>query len=358
MLNEDLIRSGAAAPSPEPLNTGKFLVGAQVCNLWRRESSWDPIKRFPERKPLLGWYKEAEPEVTDWEIKLALDHGIQFFMACWYRAKSNLGQTPIEPVLDHWLTGLPQSKYAEQFKFMIMWENVNDVASGAASAEDLLDNLLPYWMDHFFSKSNYLVLQGKPVFSIYGVEKFVSDMGGEEQAAQVLAQMRKVLQQAGFAGLTVWGHHCWGSPYAKHEKMQRIGIDYSFAYHWPTFAEGALPETPEQPTAEDIIAGHEVCWQGQAEGAVPNILTCSMGWDSAPWGFSCTRKQWKLHPEQFKTLCQRAKQTMEVRQTDGLEGHVMLIDNWNEYGEGHYIFPTEEHGLGYLQAIRDVFELK
>jgi hypothetical protein len=34
---------------------------------------------------------------------------------------------------------------------------------------------------------------------------------------------------------------------------------------------------------------------------------------------------------------------------------IILFDNWNEYGEGHYILPTEEFGYGYLEAIKEVF---
>lgn len=33
----------------------------------------------------------------------------------------------------------------------------------------------------------------------------------------------------------------------------------------------------------------------------------------------------------------------------------MLLDNWNEFGEGHYLFPTREFGFGYLDAVREVF---
>jgi hypothetical protein len=33
----------------------------------------------------------------------------------------------------------------------------------------------------------------------------------------------------------------------------------------------------------------------------------------------------------------------------------VLLDNWNEFGEGHYLMPTREHGFGYLEAVRRVF---
>ena len=46
---------------------------------------------------------------------------------------------------------------------------------------------------------------------------------------------------------------------------------------------------------------------------------------------------------------------MDQKASTGLEQRMILIDNWNEYGEGHYIFPTHQFGFGYLDAIREVF---
>ena len=34
---------------------------------------------------------------------------------------------------------------------------------------------------------------------------------------------------------------------------------------------------------------------------------------------------------------------------------MLLLDNWNEWGEGHYISPAQEHGFAYLDAVREVF---
>ena len=33
---------------------------------------------------------------------------------------------------------------------------------------------------------------------------------------------------------------------------------------------------------------------------------------------------------------------------------MLLLDHWNEWGEGHYLAPYREYSLGYLDAIRKV----
>ena len=348
--------TGPVAPKPSPADTTPYLIGAQMCPLWKSAKAWQPITLYPERKPVLGWYDESNPAVTDWEIKYALEHGVSFFLVCWYRAKDNVGQQPIRALYEHWITeGLFKSRQQDKFKFCIMWENANSVAAGIASEDDLLNNLLPYWIDTFFKKSNYLVVEGKPVLAVYNVDKFVKQLGGEAQAAVAVKRMEAVCRAAGFRGLTFMGQHCWGNPIPPTTQMKRLGLSHSFAYHWPSFMGRAYLPAGAAPDAGRVMAGQEKCWQTMATQALPNIVTVSMGWDSTPWGGATSKVRWRLTPDQFKTLCTQAKRVLDQRRSTELEGRMILIDNWNEYGEGHYIFPCQEFGFGYLDAIRSVF---
>ena len=349
----NLVKSGAYIPPPTPVNTGRYIVGAVMCPLWNDGSRWQSITQFPDRQPLLGWYDEGTPEVTDWEIKWALDHGISFFMVCWYRAKENDGK-PVKPALEHWLhQGLFPSRYGSQFRFTINFENHNPNFCGQVSEADLLENLLPFWIKHYFRNPSYLLLDGQPILGIYDVERFVRDLGGEPRAHATIEKLRAGCRQAGFSGLHLLGQYCWGKPTKlreQAERIQRLGMDASWSYHWPTFT-GAFDKQP-RPTGAQAIAAQASLWRTLPP---PNLLTLSMGWDSQPWGFSQSRTQWRLTPDEFKALCQQAKSLLDQRNTTDVAGRIVLLDNWNEYGEGHYILPTREHGFGYLDAVREVF---
>jgi len=339
-----------AQEAPVPAGTGRYLVGAQMCPIWNGDGRWKAIRPFPDRMPLLGWYHEGDPAVTDWEVKWALDHGISFFMVCWYRAKENLGHSPVHALCEHWLQSLPNSRFGAQLKFAIQWENANDIACGVASAADLLENVLPYWIENFFRRPNYLMDEGRPVLAIYDMRKFSDQLGGEAGAAAVMGKMRAACRRAGFAGLTVLGQQCWGAPEAPVEKIKRAGADGTYPYHLPSF-EG-FPEGPNPPAAA-IIAAQERAWRRTL--VLPRIVSVSMGWDSAPWGRMFGRMQWRLTPAEFRELCVRAKATLDARTGGGIAERMVLIDAWNEFGEGHYVFPTQEHRFGYLDAIREVF---
>jgi hypothetical protein len=80
-----------------------------------------------------------------------------------------------------------------------------------------------------------------------------------------------------------------------------------------------------------------------------------MGWDEEPWRFRYSKVQWRLTPAEFEDLARRARALLATRTGDGPADRLVLLDNWNEYGEGHYLMPTREQGFGYLAAVRRVF---
>ena len=55
------------APNPAPSN---YDVGVFMYPGWSRYSNWDYIRSFPERMPMLGYYKDGDPRVIDWQIEV------------------------------------------------------------------------------------------------------------------------------------------------------------------------------------------------------------------------------------------------------------------------------------------------
>ncbi len=264
-------------PPPKEVRTDPYRVGVFMCPLWKTGAingkEWNAIVPFPERQPVLGWYDEGDPEVTDWEIKYLLEHGITFGITCWYRDKGNLGQ-PVKPWLGHWLhEGLFKSRYGDRFTFAIMWENIAKQACGLASEKDLLENLLPFWVENYFRRPNYLRVDGKPVLMIYGISRFIDELGGEEQAKAAVAKMRDDCRDRGFGGLTIVGEH-HVQPADHLLAMANIGIDGVASYHWPTFT-GAFPR---EPNAEKLIAAQQCCWRELVKYSLPaGHGICGMG---------------------------------------------------------------------------------
>jgi hypothetical protein len=330
-------------PEPQPVPTRR-LVGVHYCPLWKegaRSGGWGLIEPYPGREPLLGWYDEHNPEMTDWEVKWALDHGINFFVYCWYRDGV---EDTVTPFLGHALhEGLFESRYGDQFKFCLMWENQSR-QWGVKSREDLLDTLLPYWMEHYFTRDNYLVIDNKPLLFVYRPERVVEDLGSEEAAREAFDAMRERCREAGFDGMYILGEDRNTRPEPL-ELMKRLGMDLSFSYCWP------IADNPDDATA--IRKQREIWETRKALDVLPDLVTVSMGWDSTPWHPSATK--WALSPAGFEQACREADAFMDTLPADSLASKIVILDNWNEYGEGHYIFPTRRYGFGYLDAVRAAF---
>jgi len=329
-------------PPPKVVKSD-LMVGAMMCPLWTqgtRQGGWQEIQPYPNREPLLGWYDENSPEATDWQIKWCLEHAISYFVYCWYRVGVN---GPVRQTLGEALhQGLFKSRYGSMFKFAIMWENAN--GADVSSRQDLMDNLLPFWIKNYFSRSNYLKVDGKPLLFIYDPPRLAQDLGGTLQARQAIEDMRRACRKAGFAGLTVLGEYR-GTDKTAVRQMKDMGMDYSFAYCWPI---------PGEPAPAKAVAEQVRFWKERRDmNILPSLVTVSMGWNPSPW--YPTRNRWRLPPSYFKTLCEDAKQFIGNSKSPGLQNRMVLIDNWNEFGEGHYIEPTRQYGFGYLDAIRSVF---
>lgn len=172
-------------PVPQPVVT-QILVGAHHCPLWEADKPqmWDQVLKHPERTPTLGFYSQENPEVADWETKWAVEHGISFFVYCWYRngqggpVKMNFGSAIHDALL--------KSRYVSKMKFAIMWENQMRGTAGVANEADLMENLLPFWIENYFRHASYLKIDNKPLLFIYRPEFLVQDLGGVEQVRAAL----------------------------------------------------------------------------------------------------------------------------------------------------------------------------
>ena len=79
-----------------------------------------------------------------------------------------------------------------------------------------------------------------------------------------------------------------------------------------------------------------------------------MGWDNEPWITGVTGDF--ATPELIEELSEYVLQKFDEAEKAGNPvSRNVLFTCWNEYGEGHFYMPSNVHGFGYLNAIRDAF---
>ena len=84
---------------------------------------------------------------------------------------------------------------------------------------------------------------------------------------------------------------------------------------------------------------------------LPEVVTVSQGWS----GWRDEGSIWKIPPPEYKELLRKAEAIVRSFPANELGSKILLLDNWNEWSEGHYLAPHREYGFGYLDAVREVF---
>ncbi|MCC6727880.1 MAG: glycoside hydrolase family 99-like domain-containing protein [Chthonomonadales bacterium] len=332
------VAARGAMPPPQPVG-GKVDVGVYYFPGWRTAANWAPIMRFPERRPVLGWYREGEPSIADWHVKWALEHGITFLAYDWYWSQ---GARSLEHALHD---GLFRSRYGNLLKFCLLWANHN--APNTSSYDDL-QAATRYWLDNYFRRSNYYTIDGKPVVIIFTPHRFRADMGSDE-VRRAFDAMKEACRGAGLPGLYLIA--CVGGDTAEAHAAAREGYDAITAYNWPGLG---VPGDSRWAPFDTLPEAYRRQWQALADASpLPMMLPVSGGWDSRPWHGEAALVRYGRNPASFRRHLAQAREFIERHPGKTLP--VALIEAWNEFGEGSYIEPQKEFGFGYLDAIREVF---
>ncbi len=325
-------------PVPKPIDTGDYVVGMNVCNLWREGShfGWDHISPFSDLEPLLGYYEEAVPETADWEIKFLVEHGIKFQHPCWYCPQWSIS-APVRGGNEALNRGLLVSRYADMMKFIFMWENTSGQID---NFEQFRDYIWPYWKEYYFSNPNYLVMDNKPVMTCYLISLFVQKFGGMENAIQAMKFMKEDIKTLGFDGLIFIFHDLHDRSMKVFGPIVEVGSDGIYGYHWNNLGKDPKHQMNRMRTNRSF--GMYV---------VPVI---GVGFNNIGWAH---------HRERLITLGDHEKVPEYIKNElipqykddEPYKSKLIMCATWNEYGEGHYMMPSKLHGFGYLETIKKAF---
>ncbi len=329
-------------PVPQPVQSD-YEIGAFYYPGWQSAAKWDPIQRTsPERKPVLGWYDEANPECADWQIKWAVEHGIKFFMVDWYwsaGARHN----------EHWVhDAYMNARYHKYLKWCMMWANHN--RPGTHSEEDQRA-VTRYWLDKYFDMEEYYRIDDMPVVIIWSVARMRADMGGSEGVKRLLGISQELAREAGYKGIYFvamkWPEASTDPKII--EQLKDEGFAMTSIYHYMGHG-GRAEDTRRYPfelVAESTYPFFKAWQQASPLPFLPNLST---GWDSRPWHGDRATVIYGRSVALFERICQDAKRFADE---SGLKR--LALGPLNEWGEGSYIEPCKEFGFGMYDAIRDTF---
>ena len=345
-------------PEPQPVKSAVEITAIYYPGT-EQMSEWDMIAQTcPERKPLLGWFDEGNPEAIDWQIKWAVEHGISSFCVDWYWNKGFRR-------LEHWVKGYYKARYRKYLKWYMMYANHNQ--PGAHSTEDQIA-VTKYWIDNYFKTPEYYKIDGKPVVCYWSADNLDRDFIAEAEAQgeklgqnayegirRAFAISEKMAKEAGLPGIH-WQHMWNNTAYDPVVTfgMRDAGVSSSISYGIIGQARFLAPKAAakaEGLTYDMVMEAMPKLWTTKAvQQELPWWLPIPTGWDDTPRSFAKARVIRGRTPEKFAAVCREARAFCDK---NGIK-HV-VIHPINEWQEGSYIEPNEEYGFGMYDALRDAF---
>jgi hypothetical protein len=306
------------------------------------ERGWEPIKTYPEREPLLGWYPEGEVSVAQKQIEWMHQYGIDFIVYDWYWSPDNHVR------LDHALNAYLKAPNRNLEKFSLLWANHSEVPKSA----DQFAAIVKFWIANYFKSEQYLSLSGKPVVFVFSVTRLRQDAERFGKATRDLLETARTLaRKEGLPGIYFVGGIQNDSPELE-KYAAESGYDAISTYN---YGAGQYTSAPSHSYAE-LDADYRDHWSWTLHhSTLPYFVPMTAGWSRKPWGGSGDPRHDDSisSPEKFEQHLRAAKQIMEANPEKTLRLGVICC--WNEFGEGSYIEPTKSWSFSYLEAVKRVF---
>ena len=333
-------------PAPQRADTGDTLIGMLSCDLWHEGShlGWDRINDFDGggRKPLLGWYEDGSPEAADWEIRFLTEHGVSFRMPCWYRPRDTVGcpfKTPLHSEGLH--DGYFHARYSQQLKFAVFLTVSPGEIAGYA---DFCDHVLPYLEEYYLKDPRYMTIDNQPLIGVYSYPVLREAMGGEEAVCAAMERVREVCRGLGYDG-ALFITSLFGLQSAENAEIEAGGSDLACAYGW------GIPFSDSGNGQAAILQ-----YTKTHDGVNKLVASVTTGFDFYPWEGSNASQT--VTPGEFARLCRFVRDRyLPAFPEDSLLSRLVILDNWNEYAEGHAMCPSAEYGFTWLDTVRETFAL-
>lgn len=312
----------------------------------------------------LGFYDLRMPEIREQQAKLAKDAGIEGFMYWhyWFGNGRKLLERPFDEVLK---SGKPD------YPFCLGWANHSwsrktwTAKNVAGKPSMLMEQLYPGVEDyiaHFydvlpaFKDNRYIKVDNKPFFLIFDCINFVD-------IRLFIDTWQELAKENGLEGIHFVGNANGYVAESKIDEIIKCGVDAvvftnaiaaqksvsngKIGLLWKKIRRKYIGTGPEIYDYKKIIDNIHSEYE-----KMDNIYPCVFpDLDRTPRSGKGAVIYKNSTPNLFKEYVTQTKKIVEERPG---EHKIIMINAWNEWGEGKYLEPDQQHGTGYLDALREV----
>lgn len=314
-------------------------VGVYYFSGWSNDpfnaaDSWAKIRPYPEREPLIGWYRGSDRAVVQQQADWMQAAHLDFVVFDWYYEK---GKVQLGGPLDAYL-----ALSSKRPKVSLLWAN-----HGAHTTAATWHAIVAAWA-RTIARADVFRIGGANVIFVFDAQRFADDAkadgaGADEWLAYAQAEMRRRgLPPIHFVG-GVYGGEDTIIP-----AITKLGFASITAYNMHR-KTGSTADAKGYPALDDAYRAN---WRRMLRftPALKPILPMISGWDHAPWGAQPARDGSIATAAQFRAHLAAAREVMAANRLDA-----GVICCWNEYGEGSFIEPTKGAGTAMIDTVAATF---
>jgi Glycosyltransferase WbsX len=308
---------------------------------------------YQGRQPLSGW-QDNDPCVIEQQLVWAREIGFDFFVYLWYfRARVFSPDENLNSALQ--ITHALRDRHGMQYA--ILYVNHPPFAVGPGDWSSTVAEWTPYLAD-----PDYLRIDGRPAFFVYDIVGMRNSFGSASAVANAFSTLRTAARARGLPGVYVVGcFGVWNGSVGEDDRFPDLswvpgdGYDAMSTYGYAFAPAAASGERPFSILAE---AGRWIWRQAQAKSPLPFIPVAMAGWDPRPWreaeaasGVTWYRRRPQEVAQFVEDAITGAESNPRVRPEAASPAPLVLIEAWNELGEGSYLVPTVGDGKAYGAAL-------
>jgi hypothetical protein len=313
-----------------------------------------PLGPYQDRQPFSAW-QDSSTCAVEQQLAVAHNFGIDFFVFDWYfNVQVNDPGENLNSALQ--ITQALPDRHGMQYA--ILYVNAPPFDVGPADWTTAVNEWVGYMTD-----PAYALVNGEPVFFVIDVGQMRQDLVTSAAVVSALGQLRAAAQAQGLPGVYIvggfgtpdgtMGQHSLSAGFAI---AQADGYDAIALYNYP-FAPPAVNGVLPFST---LSQAGQWTWSEATPGSpLPFIPTAMAGWDPRPWNetesVTGDLMWYSRTPQDVSTFVQSAiawtSANPQLRPEPSPTSPLVLIEAWNEFGEGSHMIPTAGDGTTYGDAL-------
>lgn len=298
-----------------------------------------------------NYYDLSKKETIKWQADLAREYGVSGFVYFhyWYEGRKLL-EKPCELLLNSPEIDLDYCFCWANHSWTRAWDGKNheilikQTYGDVNEWEEHLQYLLP-----FFKDSRYIKIENKPVLFLYKAREM-------DKAEERISYWNSRMMEEGLNGIYIVEYINTFNTSPSIMSSQAVFEDepnYTCRFRISSIDKAKrvfckIAKTTDYQNYDKIwnlILKKNATYNGRKiiHGGFP----C---WDNSPRKGKNSRVFKGASPEKFKNYLSALK---DIDRIDGSD--ILVLNAWNEWGEGAMLEPTKQYNYQYLEAIRDVF---